>query len=78
VDHTLDLPGEFAFYLVSDGLLDLLPQTSLQEKFDALLEHVTDADSSLDEFIGGFGLDESTEYPDDITVFKIERHDANA
>lgn len=78
VDHTLDLPGEFAFYLVSDGLLDLLPRASLQEKFDALLEHVTDADPSLDEFIGGLGLDESTEYPDDITVFKIERHEVHA
>lgn len=72
-EHTLDLPEEFAFYLVSDGLLELLPQTSLQDKFAALIGHVTNAGPSLDEFIAGLGLEDTTKYPDDITVFNIAR-----
>ncbi|MEN8131686.1 MAG: SpoIIE family protein phosphatase [Pseudomonadota bacterium] len=77
-EHTLKLPDEFAFYLVSDGLLELIPQSSLQEKFGTLIDHVTDAGPSLDKFIAGFGLDETAKYPDDITVFRIDRHGVHA
>lgn len=77
-EHTLKLPDEFAFYLVSDGLLELLPQSSLQEKFCTLIDHVMEAGPSLDKFIAGFGLNDTTEYPDDITVFRIDRHRVHA
>ena len=77
-EHTLQLADEFSFYLVSDGLLELLPHATLQEKFNVLIEHVTDAGHSLDDFIDGFGLDEVTDFPDDITVFNVDRHGAHA
>ncbi|MGD2137906.1 MAG: response regulator [Gammaproteobacteria bacterium] len=76
-EHALDIPDEFVFFLISDGLLELLPQTSLQEKFGTLIEHVTNTGPSLDEFVAGFGVDEATDYPDDITFFRIDRRAAH-
>jgi serine phosphatase RsbU (regulator of sigma subunit) len=36
-DNSISLPDEFVFYLVSDGVFDLLPETDDIEKRDALL-----------------------------------------
>jgi sigma-B regulation protein RsbU (phosphoserine phosphatase) len=47
-DHILELPPAFSLTLMSDGILDLLPEPTLKEKEAALPQRVRSAGGSLD------------------------------
>lgn len=67
------LPERFTLLLVSDGILDLLPQSTVKEKQAALsgwLEHV---DTGIDTLVERLGLEKQAQLPDDITLMMVSR-----
>eukprot|EP01030_Chromulinospumella_sphaerica_P004863 gene4863-4763_t len=71
-DHVLELPPTFSLTLMSDGILDLLPEPTLKEKEAALPERVKAAGGSLDGLRQVFGLATLGEMPDDIALLVIQ------
>ena len=73
-DHILELPQTFSLTLMSDGILDLLTETTLKEKEAALPQRVKSAGGSLDGLRQSFGLSTLGEMPDDIALLVLSRN----
>ena len=73
-DHVLELPESFSLTLLSDGILDLLPGDTLQEKEVALPQLVTSAGGTLDGLRHVFGLANLADMPDDIALLVLSRN----
>ncbi|MNN29287.1 Stage II sporulation protein E (SpoIIE) [compost metagenome] len=73
-DHVLDLPESFSISLFSDGILDVLPGTTLKEKEETLPEQVAAAKGTLDGLRQVFGLAKLAEMPDDIALLVLSRN----
>jgi len=73
-DYVLELPPTFSLTLMSDGILDLLPEPTLKEKEAALPERVKAAGGSLDGLRQVFGLATLGEMPDDIALLVLSRN----
>ncbi|SDH48534.1 two-component system response regulator RssB [Pseudomonas panipatensis] len=73
-DRTLDLPKSFSLSLFSDGILDVLPGTTLKEKEAILPEQVVAAGGTLDGLRQVFGLAKLGEMPDDIALLVLSRN----
>lgn len=74
--HTRELPLEdrFAMLLVSDGILEWLPQSKIAGKLESLLETLTTDPISLDALIHRLGLDKLQGFPkDDVTLLLVQR-----
>lgn len=71
--ETLQLPPRFALALISDGILETLPQASLRDKQDFLLTQIRSADITIDSLIQEMGLDRPEPLPDDVTLLLIKR-----
>jgi serine phosphatase RsbU (regulator of sigma subunit) len=69
----LQLPPRFALVLISDGILETLPQTSLRDKQVFLLDTIRRIDLSIENLIQALGLDRSGPLPDDVTLLLVER-----
>jgi len=72
-DQTLDLPENFSLSLYSDGIFDLLPGESLQDKEVALLDKVREAGGNLDGLCERLGLNSLGEIKDDIALLVLSR-----
>jgi len=73
-DQSLDLPNAFSLSLYSDGIFDLLPGQSLQDKEAALPECVREAGGSLEGLRGRLGLDDLADMKDDIALLVLSRN----
>ncbi|MGE8499670.1 MAG: two-component system response regulator RssB [Pseudomonas sp.] len=73
-DHVLELPSSFSLTLLSDGILDLLPGETLQEKETALPQLVSSAGGTLDGLRNVFGLANLADMPDDIALLVLSRN----
>lgn len=73
-DRTLELPSSFSLSLFSDGILDVLPGTTLKEKEAALPEQVVAAGGTLDGLRQVFGLAKLSDMPDDIALLVLSRN----
>ncbi|TWC29004.1 serine phosphatase RsbU (regulator of sigma subunit) [Pseudomonas sp. SJZ079] len=73
-DHVLKLPESFSLTLLSDGILDLLPGETLQEKETALPQLVSSAGGTLDGLRQVFGLANLADMPDDIALLVLSRN----
>jgi len=73
-DHVLELPKSFSLTLLSDGILDLLPGDTLQEKEVALPQLVASAGGTLDGLRHVFGLANLADMPDDIALLVLSRN----
>ncbi|MCY1263290.1 Regulator of RpoS [compost metagenome] len=73
-DHEMDLPETFSLSLFSDGILDVLPGTTLKEKEAALPQQVAAAKGTLDGLRQVFGLAKLSEMPDDIALLVLSRN----
>ncbi|SDH57575.1 Serine phosphatase RsbU, regulator of sigma subunit [Pseudomonas benzenivorans] len=73
-DHLLELPESFSLTLLSDGILDLLPGDTLQEKEAALPQLVRSAGGTLDGLRQVFGLANLADMPDDIALLVLSRN----
>ena len=73
--YTLDLPDRFTMILISDGILETLPQSHLKEKLDYLLSLVDSIDTSVESLARQLKLDQASTLPDDVTILLITRRD---
>lgn len=71
--ESLQLPPQFALTMISDGILETLPQTSLRDKQAFLLDLVGATELTIENLIQELGLDQSGPLPDDITLLLIKR-----
>jgi sigma-B regulation protein RsbU (phosphoserine phosphatase) len=71
--ESLQLPPQFALVLISDGILETLPQISLRDKQAFLLEIVDATELTIENLIQELGLDQSGSLPDDVTLLLIKR-----
>lgn len=71
--ESIQLPARFAMVLISDGILETLPQASLRDKQAFLLDLVGGTDLAIENLIQELGLDQAGPLPDDVTLLLIER-----
>jgi serine phosphatase RsbU (regulator of sigma subunit) len=74
-----DLPQECVLVLVSDGILELMPEAAMLERYGALLSGTqgSDLDLDLDEMTVGLDVLADKHLPDDIAFLVISRCDAD-
>jgi len=73
-DQCLELPESFSLSLYSDGIFELLPGDSLQDKETALLDKVCQASGSLEGLRKRLNLDDLGEIKDDISLLVLSRN----
>ncbi len=71
--QVLELPEQFTLWLVSDGVLEMLPFGSLKEKQADLLARLSGPDASIDKLARDLGLAKDAQLPDDITFLMVNR-----
>jgi len=71
--YKLNLPDRFDLFLFSDGVLEILPHKTLQEKQDHLLTLPLSDDLKVDDLTGWLSLEKTTNLPDDIALLLINR-----
>lgn len=67
------LPEQFVLALVSDGVLEILPQKTQREKCAALLAVVCGVPPTIDAMTRALGLHEERELPDDIALLVVRK-----
>lgn len=72
----VQLPERFTLWLVSDGLLELLPQPSLAEKHAALNAQIQDEAVSIEGLTAELGIEREDGLPDDVTLLTVTREPA--
>ena len=72
-----DLPQECVLVLVSDGILELMPEAAMLERYGALLSGTQGSDLDLDEMTVGLDVLADKHLPDDIAFLVISRCDAD-
>ena len=73
-DAIIDLPQQFSLTILSDGILEVLPQKSLQEKEDYLLSVIQEGPTTIEALTEKLGLNAIQEAPDDIAVLILARN----
>ena len=73
-DVTIDLPEQFTLTILSDGILEVLPFKSLQEKEDHLLSVIREGADTVSTLTSKLGLDDITDAPDDIALLILARN----
>ncbi|OEO26078.1 fused response regulator/phosphatase [Pseudomonas sp. J237] len=73
-DHDIELPQSFSLTLLSDGILDLLPGDTLQEKETQLPQLVSSAGGSLEGLSTALELANLADMPDDIALMVLCRN----
>jgi serine phosphatase RsbU (regulator of sigma subunit) len=68
-----DLPRECVLVLVSDGILELMPEDAMLERYNALLAATQGTDLDLDEMTVGLDVLADQHLPDDIAFLIINR-----
>lgn len=74
-NESLDLPRRFVMLLISDGILETLPQMTLHDKQAFLLQALRDTDPDIESLIQILGLDRAGPLPDDITLLLVRKAD---
>jgi serine phosphatase RsbU (regulator of sigma subunit) len=72
-DGTLQLPEDFVMAMISDGILETLPLSNLQQKLDLLLSKIQSTATSVESLSQALQLDQTNTLPDDITILLIKR-----
>jgi len=73
-DAIIDLPRQFSLTILSDGILEVLPQKSLQEKEDCLLSVIQEGPTTIEALTEKLGLNAIEETPDDIAMLILARN----
>jgi phosphoserine phosphatase RsbU/P len=71
--YSLQLPERFSLHCFSDGVLEVLPAQTLQEKEAQLLEKVSQTSGTLESVCNTLQVKDSGETPDDIAILTIIR-----
>ena len=73
-DVIIDLPRQFSLTILSDGILEVLPQKSLKEKEDHLLSVIGEGADTIATLTERLGLNDIQEAPDDIAMLILARY----
>ena len=73
----IKLPAWFTLWLVSDGLLELLPQASLADKHAALNAQIQGDAVSIEGLVADLGIEREDGLPDDVTLLTVTREAAS-
>lgn len=76
--QSLPLPSTCALRIFSDGVLELLPEASLQEKRLTLTRLATDSECDAEGLAQALGIGDRQDLPDDASVFSLRRLDGRA
>lgn len=71
--HDVILGQSFELVAVSDGILEVMPQESLTEKEECLLNWVRNGQLTVDKLESLLKIDMGNEIPDDITLLTLSR-----
>lgn len=71
--YSMQLPEEFTLSCFSDGVLEILPSDTIQEKELHLLEKVAQSGGSLESICNTLHVKDDGETPDDIAILTISR-----
>ena len=71
--YQLQLPEQFTLSCFSDGVLEILPSDTIQEKESQLLQKVAESTGSLDSICNTLHVKDDGETPDDIAILTIVR-----
>jgi serine phosphatase RsbU (regulator of sigma subunit) len=71
--YEIKLGQTFQLVAVSDGILEVLPQSTLAEKEACLIEWVTQGQLTIQNLESLLNIDAGTEIPDDITLLTLSR-----
>ena len=71
--YSLQLPEEFSLSCFSDGVLEILPRETIQEKEEQLLEKVAESSGTLESVCNTLQVEDNGESPDDIAILTISR-----
>lgn len=69
--YTVSLDRPFRLLLFSDGILEVIPAKSLDEKEKTLLELVSGGSHTIASLSDALGLDRTAELPDDIAIVSV-------
>lgn len=72
-----ELPGEFFLVLVSDGILELMSEAGLLERYRTLLSGTQGVNLDMDEMARGLDAVSDKHLPDDIAFLVINRRDSD-
>ncbi len=70
-DKTIDLSGPFTLTIFSDGILEVLPQDTLKEKEQYLLEAIDETADSAESVMSRLNVQSLHEAPDDIALLVL-------
>ncbi|KEQ18618.1 response regulator [Endozoicomonas numazuensis] len=73
-DVTIDLPEQFTLTILSDGILEVLPQQTLQEKEDYLLSVIKEGAVTVSALTDKLGLNTIKAAPDDVAMLILARN----
>ena len=73
--YNVQLPEKFTLLCFSDGVLEILPADTLQEKEAQLLQKVAETTGSLESVCNTLQVKDDGESPDDIAILTITRGD---
>ena len=72
LSYEVALPETYYIVMFSDGVFEILPETSLEDKEARLLDLASShRDAGLDALVDDLGLLAASAIPDDIAVFSI-------
>jgi serine phosphatase RsbU (regulator of sigma subunit) len=71
--YSLQLPEQFTLSCFSDGVLEILPSDTIQEKELQLLENVAQSTGTLESICNTLHVKDDGETPDDIAILAISR-----
>lgn len=72
-EYIVQLADEFVFVIFSDGILEVIPAGSLQEKQDYILSKITTTKLDYKDVMGLFDISNNMELHDDITFLIIRK-----
>jgi serine phosphatase RsbU (regulator of sigma subunit) len=73
VENTVEFPHNSSLLVVSDGILELLPEATVREKRDLISNIFQDEDGNLQAITDRLGLSRQYSFPDDITFLLVQR-----
>lgn len=74
-EYQMDLPREFTLSLFSDGVLELLTQSSLAQKEEYLLNLIEQEAGNHDAIVKALALESDEDVPDDIALMTVVRNE---
>jgi serine phosphatase RsbU (regulator of sigma subunit) len=73
-DYQMTLPKQFTLSLFSDGVLELLTQSSLAQKEEYLLHLIEREAGNHDAIVKALALESDEDVPDDIALMTVVRN----